>query len=72
MARTPTGSAADDGDPITRTSLRRELPLPLARHPDDTAEILLAAIRRGLAPPDPVARLLADWTAPPARPVVRG
>ena len=34
---------------------------------DDT--VLLDAIRRGLAPGDPVARLLAGWTVAPVRAV---
>lgn len=71
MATKPVGSAADDAsaptDPVTRTLERREV--HLARRPDDTAEVLLDAIRAGLRPGDPVARLLAGWTAPPARPV---
>lgn len=67
MALTPVGSAADEADPVARTLERRAQ--HLVRHPDDTAEVLLAAIRRGLEPGDPVARLLAGWTAPPARAV---
>jgi len=31
---------------------------------------LLDAVRKGLAPGDPVARLLSGWVAPPARAVV--
>jgi hypothetical protein len=40
------------------------VPSPSGPPPD---ELLLDAVRRGLAPGDPVARLLAAWPAPPAR-----
>ena len=71
MAQNTVGSAADEADPVAETTRRREILVPrqLTRHPDDDA--LLAAVRAGLAPGDPVARLLASWTAPAARPVTR-
>ena len=70
MAHSPVGSAADEADSVTETIRRREVLVPqqLARHPDDDA--LLAAVRAGLTPGDPVARLLALWPAPPSQPVV--
>jgi hypothetical protein len=37
---------------------------PLVALGDTAADALLEAIRRGLAPGDPVARLLAHWPAP--------
>ena len=70
MALTQVGNAADEATPVTDTIRRREILVPqqLTRHPDDDA--LLEAIRAGLTPGDPVARLLARWPAPPSRPVV--
>jgi hypothetical protein len=65
MTRTPVGNAADESDPVATTRARREA--NPARRPDDVADVLLDAIRRGLEPGDPVAGLLAGWTAPPAR-----
>ncbi len=67
MTRTPVGSAADESNHVAITRARREA--NHARRPDDVADVLLDAIRRGLEPGDPVARLLAGWTAPPARAV---
>ena len=69
MAPSQVGSAADEAPSIAETLRRREILLPqqLTRHPDDDA--LLDAIRAGLAPGDPVARLLALWPVPPTRPV---
>jgi hypothetical protein len=69
MALSQVGSAADEATSVVETIQRREILVPqrLARHPDDDA--LLAAIRAGLAPGDPVARLLALWRAPTAQPV---
>ena len=71
MAQKTVGSAADEASPVAETARRREILIPqqLTRHPDDDA--LLAAVRAGLTPGDPVARLLASWTAPAARPVTR-
>ena len=70
-ARRAQRSAADEADPVAETARRREILIPqqLSRHPDDDA--LLAAVRAGLTPGDPVARLLAAWTAPAARPIAR-
>ncbi|MDT7579063.1 MAG: hypothetical protein QOK35_327 [Pseudonocardiales bacterium] len=67
MALTQVGSAAGEAAPVVETIRRREVLAPqrLARHPDDDA--LLDAIRAGLAPGDPVARLLAGWTVVPAQ-----
>jgi hypothetical protein len=69
MALSQVGSAADEATSVADTIRRREVLVPrqIARHPDD--DVLLEAIRRSLVPGDPVARLLAGWTAPPARPV---
>lgn len=50
--------------------LRPLVARPVVALGDTAADTLLEAVRRGLAPGDPVARLLAGWTAPPARPVV--
>ena len=76
MALSQVGSAADEAAPGAGTSRRREpsvsprsvspARIPLQTTADDQ---LLDAIRRSLTPGDPVARLLAGWTAPPARPV---
>jgi len=72
MALSQVGSAADaaadEATPVAETIRRREVPQQLARHPDHDA--LLDAVRAGLAPGDPVARLLALWPTPPSRPVV--
>lgn len=69
MALTQAGNAADETPSVAETTRRREILLPqqLSRHPDDDA--LLDAVRAGLTPGDPVARLLALWPAPQARPV---
>ena len=67
MTRTPVGSAADESNHVAITRARREA--NHARRPDDVADVLLDAIRRGLEPGDPVARLLAGWTVPPTRAV---
>ncbi len=45
------------------------VPQPPAPRSADGDDRLLDAIRRGLAPGDPVARLLASWPVPPARAV---
>ena len=76
MALTQVGNAADAAadaaaavsTPVAEAIRRRSIPQQLARHPDD--DTLLAAVRAGLTPGDPVARLLALWPAPQARPVV--
>lgn len=67
-ADTAADAAADAASPVAETVRRRGIPQQLARHPDDDA--LLAAVHAGLTPGDPVALLLARWTAPPVRPVV--
>ena len=56
------GEAAHDAGPPRQ----RE---PFAPQRLDADDSLLDAIRRTLAPGDPVARLLALWPPPPARPV---
>jgi hypothetical protein len=62
MALTQPGSAAGGAVDAPR---RPEPAIPQHADPD----WLLDAVRRGLVPGDPVARLLAGWTSPPARAV---
>jgi hypothetical protein len=61
----PAGATA-----VARTLAARALVARPVAAPDGTAaDALLDAIRRGLAPSDPVATLLARWPAPTVRPV---
>jgi hypothetical protein len=76
MALSPVGNAADTPLRAAGTTRRRgpsvpqpAVPQPAVPRPVDGDDRLLAAIRRGLVPRDPVARLLAAWPAAPARPV---
>ena len=76
-AAPPTASparAAVDGPPVTPPAVARTLAAraQVARPVEPsgaTADLLLDAIRRSLAPGDPVARLLATWPAPAVRAV---
>ena len=75
------GTAPDAGAPRPRgpflssatagpsAVLRPLVARPVVALGDTAADTLLEAVRRGLAPGDPVARLLAGWTAPPTRAV---
>jgi hypothetical protein len=65
MALSHPGSAAGEAAE-TGTSRSRE---PLVPRPGTSDETLLDAIRRGLHPGDPIARLLARWPRPAARAV---
>jgi hypothetical protein len=76
-AAPPTASPARpavDGPPVTPPAVARTLAAraQVARPVEPsgaTADLLLDAIRRSLAPGDPVARLLATWPAPAVRAV---
>lgn len=58
------------GNAAGTSALDTALPQPrIPLHSVRSDDVLLDAVRRGLAPVDPVARLLAAWPAPPARPV---
>ena len=62
------GEAPADGSPVARTLAARALVVPRGVPHDSRADdTLLEAIRRGLVPVDPVARLLAAWPAPPVQ-----
>jgi hypothetical protein len=63
MALSQVGNAAGEAALDAGTPRQREPVAP--RRPAD--DHLLDAIRRGLSPGDPVARLLALWPPPPAR-----
>ena len=58
-----------DGSAVARTLAVRAVVARPVGPPVPADDSLLDAIRRGLVPVDPVARLLAGWTAPPVRPV---
>jgi hypothetical protein len=64
MALIEIGSAADEA--AAGAPVRRDPVVPPCR---ETSDHLLDAVRRGLAPGDPVARLLAGWPLTPARAV---
>jgi hypothetical protein len=76
MALSQLGNAADATVPAAGSPRRwgpsvpqPPVPQPPAPRSADGDDRLLDAIRRGLAPGDPVARLLASWPVPPARAV---
>jgi hypothetical protein len=64
MALFEIGSAA--GEVAVDAPARRD---PVVPRCPKTPDHLLDAVRRGLLPGDPVARLLADWPLTPARAV---
>ena len=64
MALFEIGSAA--GEAAADARGRRDPVVPQCR---ETPDHLLDAVRRGLAPGDPVARLLAGWPITPTRAV---
>ena len=65
----PASPVPADGSAVARTLAVRAVVARPVGPPVPADDSLLDAIRRGLVPVDPVARLLAGWTAPPVRPV---
>jgi hypothetical protein len=65
MALSQVGNVAGEAAHVAGVPRPRE-PFAAQRSSDDS---LLDAVRRTLAPGDPVARLLALWPAPPAQAV---
>jgi len=66
MALSQVGNAAGEAALDAGMPRQRE---PFVPRPTNADDPLLEAIRRGLVPRDPVARLLALWPPPPARAV---